>query len=85
MEIRLRDLVAALKSELAASMDGSPLFAVDKAVVKTSIMTKETESADARLEVWVVKGGGEVASENQLTHEITLELKPLDDMLLGDD
>lgn len=85
MELRLRDLVEILKGELSEERDTEPLFQVDKASVKTAVAIRKSTTGELGFSAWVIETTGTRESEDESVHEVTIELTPIRDLLLGED
>lgn len=84
MNLRLRDLVEALKVELQPLPSSDPKFRLTSARITTKVIARESVTAKGGIEFLVFRAGAEGATAAEEAHEVTIDLGPLGEITLGD-
>jgi hypothetical protein len=83
--LSLHQLISQLKEEVALIQEsGNPLFSVGEVSVTTKFVIEETATGGGKASFWVLTINGDLASKSQDAHEVTLKLKPIDEVYLGE-
>ena len=82
-ELRLQALVEALKAELRKTTDSDPMFQVSSASITTKVVAREAITGTTAVEFFVFSAGIDATTDSEQAHEITVELRPLEDLQLG--
>jgi hypothetical protein len=83
--LKLSAMISNLKEEITATQkSGETMFELGTITIKTKIVIKSTGKAGAKANFYVVTAdlSGGVDAEN--SHEVTIELKPKDRVLMGE-
>jgi hypothetical protein len=90
--IRLQDWLRGIREELRAAaaayqMDGAPAptFLFKQFTIEVQLAVEKSSVGEGKLEFWVIKLGSSEATKDVLTHKLSLQFNPLQEIPLGDD
>lgn len=84
--VTLSEMISNLKAEIkSAQTSGETMFELGTITIKTKIVIKSTGKKGAKVNVYVLTADLSSEEDAENSHEVTIELKPKEPVLMGED